>query len=124
MQDVQLDFVPPTDPLEIIKAFFDVSTVVAFVIVLAVILIAKNRYPMMERRRTFWPLIIFAVLGTISMGMDAFDEFFWFSPKAFYDFVWKPTRLLIFLLGIFILVFAFVQFYGFSERLFGEEKDE
>ncbi|MFW9848756.1 MAG: hypothetical protein ACFFF4_06430 [Candidatus Thorarchaeota archaeon] len=124
MQDVSLDFVPPTEPLEILKAFLDVSTVVAFGIVLIVILIAKNRYPMMERRRTFWPLVIFAIFGIISTGMDAFDEFFWFTPKAFYDFIWKPTRLFIFLIGIFILVFAFIQFYGFSERLFGEGTNE
>ncbi|MDF1539217.1 MAG: hypothetical protein P1Q69_09990 [Candidatus Thorarchaeota archaeon] len=124
MQDVVLEFVPPDEPLEIIKAFLDLSTVIAFVIVLIVILIAKNRYPMMERRRTFWPLIIFAIFGIISMGMDAFDEWFWFTPKAFYDFVWKPTRLLLFLAGIFILVFAFLQFYNFSERLFGEETNE
>lgn len=124
MQDVTLDFVPPTEPLEIIKAFLDVSTVVAFVIVLVVIIIARKRYPMMERRRTFLPLILFAILGIISMGMDAFDEFFWFSPKAFYDYIWKPTRLFLFLIGIFILVFAFTQFYGFSERLFGEGTNE
>lgn len=124
MQEVTLDFVPPDEPLEILKAFLDLSTVVAFVIVLIVILIAKNRYPMMERKRTFWPLVIFSIFGIISMGMDAFDEWFWFSPKAFYDFIWKPTRLLLFLIGIFILVFAFLQFYNFSERLFGEETNE
>lgn len=124
MQDIVLDFVPPDEPLEILKAFLDLSTVIAFVIVLIVILIAKNRYPMIERKRTFWPLIIFAVFGIISTGMDAFDEWFWFSPKAFYDFVWKPTRLLLFLVGIFILVFAFLQFYNFSQRLFGEETNE
>lgn len=124
MQDVVLDFVPPDEPLEILKAFLDLSTVAAFIIVLIVILIAKNRYPMMERRRTFWPLIVFAIFGIISMGMDAFDEWFWFSPKAFYDFVWKPTRLILFLIGIFILVIAFLQFYNFSERLFGEEANE
>ncbi len=124
MQDVSLDFVPPTEPLEILKAFLDISTAVAFGIVLIVILIAKNRYPMMERRRTFWPLVIFAIFGIISTGMDAFDEFFWFTPKAFYDFIWKPTRLFLFLIGIFILVFAFIQFYGFSERLFGEGTNE
>jgi len=121
---VSLDFVPPTEPLEILKAFLDISTAVAFGIVLIVILIAKNRYPMMERRRTFWPLVIFAIFGIISTGMDAFDEFFWFTPKAFYDFIWKPTRLFLFLIGIFILVFAFIQFYGFSERLFGEGTNE
>ncbi|MHA2426313.1 MAG: hypothetical protein ACXAEF_16105 [Candidatus Thorarchaeota archaeon] len=124
MQDVTLDFVPPDEPLEILKALLDISTVAAFVIVLVVIIIAKNRYPMMERRRTIWPLILFALFGVVSMGMDAFDEFFWFSPKAFYDFIWKPFRLFLFLIGIFILVFAFIQFYGFSERLFGEGTNE
>lgn len=124
MQDVVLDFVPPDEPLEILKAFLDLSTAIAFVVVLIVILMAKNRYPMMERRRTFWPLIIFAVFGIVSTAMDAFDEWFWFTPKAFYDFVWKPTRLLLFVVGILILVFAFSQFYSFSERLFGEETNE
>ena len=121
MQDVSIDFHPPEDPLEIIKAFLDLSTVIAFIIVLGVIIYAARRYPMIERKRTFWPLILFAILGTISMAMDAFDEWFWFSPKAFYDFVWKPTRLLMFLGAIFILIIAFRQFYSFSERLFGDD---
>ena len=118
MQDVIVEFHPPTDPLTIIKAFLDVATVAAFVLVLVMIIYAKNRYPMMERKRTFWPLIISAVLGTISMAMDAIDEWVWFTPKAFYDVIWKPTRLLLFLVSIFILIIAFRQFYDFSHRLF------
>ena len=123
MQELQIDFHPPTNPLELIKALLDLSTVAAFIVVLVIILYAKNRYPMIERKRTFWPLVGFAILGIVSSAMDAFDEWFWFTPKEFYDFIWKPTRLLLLLVGIFILVIAFRQFYSFSKRLFGEEID-
>ena len=123
MQEVGFEFPPPTDPLTIIKALLDVATVAAFVLVLVMIIYAKNRYPMMERKKTFWPLIISAVLGTISMAMDAIDEWVWFTPKAFYDVIWKPTRLLLFLVSIFILIIAFRKFYDFSHRLFGEETE-
>lgn len=123
MQDLLIEFHPPDEPLTWIKAILDVTTVIAFVIVLVVILYAKNRYPMIERRKTFWPLIVFAIFGIVSMAMDAIDEFFWFTPKAFYDYIWKPTRLGLFLIGIFILIIAFYQFYNFSQRLFGEEID-
>lgn len=123
MQDIGFDFHPPTDPLPIIKALLDAATVAAFVLVLVMIIYAKNRYPMIERKRTFWPLIISAVLGTISMAMDAIDEWVWFSPQEFYNNIWKPTRLILFLASIFILIIAFRQFYDFSHRLFGEETE-
>ena len=123
MQDVIVEFHPPTDPLTITKALLDVATVAAFILVLVMVIYAKNRYPMMERKKTFWPLLVSAIFGTISMAMDAIDEWVWFTPKAFYDVIWKPTRLLLFLVSIFILIIAFRQFYDFSHRLFGEDVD-
>jgi hypothetical protein len=121
MQGVSIDFHPPDGLLELIKAFLDFFTVIAFMLLLAVIIYAARRYPMIERRRTFYPLLIFAVFGIVSSAMDAFDEWFWFTPGEFYDYIWKPTRLWLFLIGIFLLVIAFSQFYDFSRRLFGEE---
>ena len=123
MQELQIDFHPPDDILSLAKAFLDAGAAVVFVIVLLVVIYARKRYPVMERNRTFLPLLLFAVFGVISTIMDAIDEWYWFTPSAFYDTIWKPTRLLLFLIGIFILVIAFHQFYGFSERLFGEEVD-
>ncbi|MHA1968621.1 MAG: hypothetical protein ACW964_12550 [Candidatus Hodarchaeales archaeon] len=64
----------------------------------------------------------FSVLGIISMAMDAIDEFYWFSPKEFYDVIWKPFRLLLFLIAIILLIITFRNFYQFSERLFGEQE--
>ncbi len=124
MQGISVAYHPPATPLELVKAFLDAGAAAAFIIVLIAIYYAKNRYPMIERKRTFVPLLVFAILGIISATMDAIDEWFWFSPKAFYDLVWKPTRLLMLLGGIFILIFAFRQFYDFSHRLFGEDIDE
>ena len=121
MQDLQVDFHPPDDILGWVKAFLDSGAALMFIIVLIVVIYARKRYPVMERNRTFIPLLLFAVLGVISTIMDAVDEFYWFTPKAFYDFIWKPFRLSLFLLGIFILVIAFYQFFEFSQRLFGEE---
>ncbi len=121
MQGVTVEFRPPTDPLQILKAFLDVGTAVMFVILLLVIIHAARRYPVLERRSTFYPLILFAILGMISTAMDAYDEWFWFTPSSFYNEVWKPLRLGLFLIAIFILVFAFERFYRFSERLFGED---
>jgi multisubunit Na+/H+ antiporter MnhB subunit len=112
---------PPENILEIIKAFFDILTVFAFVGLLLIILYSKNKYPIIERRHILWPMIGFSILGIISMAMDALDEFYWFSPKEFYDVLWKPFRLLIFLIGIILLIVTFNYFYQFSERLFGEE---
>jgi hypothetical protein len=122
MQDLIVEFHPPTDILQVIKAFLDLFTFIAFIGVLIVIIYASKRYPMFERKRTFWPLVIFAVLGIISTGMDAIDEWFWFTPQEFYNYIWKPARLIMFLVGIFILVISFWQFYSFSERLFGDNK--
>ncbi len=121
MQDLQIDFHPPDDILGYTKAFLDAGAAVMFFIVLIVIIYARNRYPVMERNRTFLPLVLFAVMGFISTVMDAYDEWFWFSPSAFYNTIWKPIRLSLFLIGIFILIIAFYQFYEFSQRLFGEE---
>ncbi len=121
MQGIEFSFHPPTTPLELVKAFLDIGAAIAFVIVLVAIILAKNHYPVIERKNTFWPLLVFAILGIVSTTMDAIDEWIWFSPKSFYDFIWKPTRLLLLLVGLFILIFAFRQFYDFSHRLFGEE---
>ncbi|MFX0151346.1 MAG: hypothetical protein ACFFAJ_11230 [Candidatus Hodarchaeota archaeon] len=118
----KIDWHPPGDLLEIIKAFLDVLTVFAFIGLLIIIIYSKNKYPIIERRRTLWPMIGFTVLGVISMTMDAIDEFFWFSPKEFYDVLWKPFRLLLFMIAIFLLIITFYYFYKFSDRLFGEEK--
>ncbi|TXT56525.1 MAG: membrane protein of unknown function [Candidatus Thorarchaeota archaeon] len=123
MQNIQIEFHPPTDILGLAKAILDLGTVFAFFIVLLVILQARKRYPMIERDITFLPLIGFSIFGIISTAMDAFDEWFWFTPKEFYDFVWKPTRLSLLLIGIFMLIFAFRQFYAFSKRLLGEEQE-
>ena len=112
---------PPENLLEIIKAFFDILTVFAFVGLLLIVLYSKNKYPIIERRHILWPMIGFSILGIISMAMDAFDEFYWFNPKELYDFIWKPFRLLMFLIGIILLIITFNYFYQFSERLFGEE---
>ncbi|MFX0085219.1 MAG: hypothetical protein ACFFAU_06065 [Candidatus Hodarchaeota archaeon] len=112
---------PPDNLLTIIKALLDVLTVFAFIALLLIVLYSKNKYPVIERSRILWPLIGFSILGIISMAMDAFDEFYWFSPKVFYDMIWKPFRLSIFLIGIILLIITFSYFYQFSERLFGEE---
>jgi hypothetical protein len=121
MQDLQIDFHPPDDILSWTKAFLDSGAAVMFIVVLIVVIYARKRYPVMERNRTFLPMLLFALFGVISTIMDAIDEFYWFTPKAFYDYIWKPTRLSLFIIGIFILVIAFYQFYEFSQRLFGEE---
>jgi archaellum biogenesis protein FlaJ (TadC family) len=117
---ITFSFHPPETLLQLIKALLDSLTVFAFLILLLVIIYAKNRYPVIERRKTFVPLISFAILGTISTFMDAVDEWIWFSPKEFYDQLWKPTRLFLFLGAIFLLIYAFYQFYLFSERIFAE----
>ncbi|MHA2296064.1 MAG: hypothetical protein ACXAEU_03740 [Candidatus Hodarchaeales archaeon] len=122
MVDIEIAYHPPEEILEIIKAMLDVLTVVAFIGLLVVVIIARKRYPVFEKRG-FMAMVGFAGMGIISTFMDAFDEFFWFTPKAFYDQIWKPTRLFLLLIGIFLLVITFYQFYKFSERLFGEEKD-
>ncbi|MHA1248306.1 MAG: hypothetical protein ACTSPE_13340 [Candidatus Thorarchaeota archaeon] len=116
-----VEFRPPTDPLEIVKAFLDVGTAVVFGLLVIVVLLSARRYPVLKRRDIFYSLLLFAVLGTISTAMDALDEWFWFVPSSFYNEVWKPLRLSLFLIAIFILVFAFERFYRFSERLFGED---
>lgn len=121
MQGVTFEFHPPSGILEIVKAFLDLFTVFAFMLLLVVIIYAARRYPMIERKRTFYPLLVSSVFGIISSAMDAFDEWFWFTPGEFYDYIWKPTRLWLFLISIFLLVIAFGQFYDFSRRLFGEE---
>jgi len=121
MQGVTWEYHPPSGVLELVKAFLDLLTVVGFVLLLVVVIYAARRYPMIERKRTFYPLLISAVFGIISSAMDAFDEWFWFTPGEFYDYVWKPIRLWLFLIGIFLLIVAFSQFYDFSRRLFGEE---
>ncbi|MFX0151903.1 MAG: hypothetical protein ACFFAJ_14030 [Candidatus Hodarchaeota archaeon] len=118
----KIDWHPPNDLLEIIKAFLDVLTVFAFIGLLIIIIYSKNKYPIIERRRTLWPMIGFTVFGVISMTMDAIDEFFWFYPKEFYDVLWKPFRLSLFMIAIFLLIITFYYFYKFSDRLFGEEK--
>ncbi|MHA1771496.1 MAG: hypothetical protein ACTSYL_03560 [Candidatus Thorarchaeota archaeon] len=117
-------FHPPSTPLELFKAFLDTGAAIAFILVLVSIYYAKNRYPVIERKRTFYSLMLFAILGLVSTIMDAIDEWIWFSPKAFYDLIWKPTRLFLLLGGIFVLIFAFHQFYDFSHRLFGEDTNE
>ncbi|MFX0182652.1 MAG: hypothetical protein ACFE95_06165 [Candidatus Hodarchaeota archaeon] len=116
-----MDWHPPDELLEIIKAYLDVFTVFAFIGLLIIIIYSKNKYPIIERRRTLWPMIGFTLLGIISVTMDAIDEFFWFSPKEFYDVLWKPFRLSLFMIAIFLLIITFYYFYKFSDRLFGEE---
>jgi hypothetical protein len=111
---------PPEEPLVIIKAFLDVFTVISFIILLIIVLYSR-KYPIMERKSTLRPMIGFSVLGIISTTMDAIDEFFWFTPKEFYDVLWKPTRLLLFLVAIILLIVTFYYFYRFSDRLFGED---
>ena len=113
---------PPEEPLTIIKALLDIATVFAFLILLFLVIYAARKYPVIERRKTFWPLIGFCIMGIISMTMDAIDEFYWFVPKAFYDVLWKPSRLFLFLGAIFLLIISFYQFYQFSDRIFGDEK--
>ncbi|MHA2075501.1 MAG: hypothetical protein ACW97X_12850 [Candidatus Hodarchaeales archaeon] len=113
---------PPENLLEIIKAFLDVITVFAFIGLLLIVIYSRNKYPIIERNRIFWPMLGFSVLGIISMAMDAIDEFYWFSPKEFYDVIWKPFRLLLFLIAIILLIITFRNFYQFSERLFGEQE--
>ncbi|MHA1167839.1 MAG: hypothetical protein ACTSP4_06710 [Candidatus Hodarchaeales archaeon] len=114
------DFFIPDNPLTLIKAFLDVLTAVGFLALLIVVFLAKARYPVIERKG-FIPLVGFAFMGLISTAMDAFDEFYWFDSKAFYDQIWKPARLYIFIIAIFLLLLTFYQFYQFSDRLFGEE---
>ncbi|NHJ01326.1 MAG: hypothetical protein EAX86_04245 [Candidatus Heimdallarchaeota archaeon] len=113
---------PPNEPLTIIKALLDVMTVFAFIALLYLVILAAKKYPVIERKKTFRPLMGFSLLGIISMAMDAFDEFFWFSPKEFYDVLWKPSRLFLFLGAIFLLIISFYHFYQFSDRLFGDER--
>lgn len=118
---VTIDPHPPSETLEIIKAVFDVLTVIAFIILLIVVIYSRKRFIMFEKKRIFVPLLIFSILGVISTAMDAFDEFFWFSPKEFYDLFWKPSRLGMLLLGSLLLLYTFYQFFRFEKRLLGEE---
>ena len=113
---------PPENLLEIIKAFLDVITVFAFIVLLLIVIYSKNKYPIIERNRIYWPMLGFSILGIISMAMDAIDEFYWFSPKEFYDVLWKPFRLFVFLIAIVLLIITFRNFYQFSERLFGDQE--
>lgn len=115
-----IDLHIPTSELDLIKAILDSLTVFAFVLLIIVIFYAKSRYPVINRNSVFFPLISFNILGLISSFMDALDEWFWFFPQEFYNDIWKPTRLLLFLFAIIFLVFAFIAFYAFSERLIGE----
>ncbi|MHA1228755.1 MAG: hypothetical protein ACTSR2_15115 [Candidatus Hodarchaeales archaeon] len=112
---------PPDEILEIVKALLDVLTVVAFLILLVIIYYSKNKYPVIERRNIMMPLFGFGLLGFISMTMDALDEFYWFSPQEFYNNIWKPTRLFLFIVAIVLLLISFYYFYQFSDRLFGED---
>ncbi len=121
MRGVTVDFSPPTQPLQVLKAFLDLATALLFVVLLVAVVVAARKYPVLERRTTFYLLIVFALLGIVSTTMDAYDEWFWFIPGSFYNEVWKPTRLGLFLVAIFALVLSFHWFYKFSERLFGEE---
>lgn len=115
-----IDLHIPETELALLKAILDSLTVFAFILLIIVVFYAKNRYPVFKRETVFVPLISFSLLGLISSFMDAIDEWFWFSPKEFYDLVWKPTRLFLFLIAIFLLVFTFERFYKFSKRIIGE----
>ena len=53
MQDLQIDFHPPDDVLGWTKAMLDSGAAVIFIVVLIVVIYARNRYPVMERNRTF-----------------------------------------------------------------------
>ncbi|MFW9994418.1 MAG: hypothetical protein ACFFD4_20410 [Candidatus Odinarchaeota archaeon] len=121
MAAIELLFRPPEEILEIIKAVLDILTAIAFIGLLAVVIYAKKKYPLVEKRG-FLPLVGFTMMGIISTTMDAIDEFIWFVPGEFYDQIWKPTRLFLLLIAIFLLVITFYHFYKFSERLFGEEQ--
>ena len=52
---------PPDAPLEIIKAFLDVITVFAFIGLLLIVIYSKNKYPIIERNRIFWPMLGFSI---------------------------------------------------------------
>ncbi len=121
LQNLIIEFHPPSDPLELLKAFLDLGTAVCFIIVLGVIIVSARKYPLLQRKDLFIPLITFAMLGVISTAMDAYDEWFWFTPGEFYDFVWKPIRLGLLIIAVIILLITFQRFYMISERLFGED---
>lgn len=110
----------PEELLELLKAIFDILTAVAFFFVLPIIVYARSRSPFFARKNIFLPLLGFAILGFISTAMDAIDEFIWFSPKSFYDEFWKPTRLIMLVVALFVLIIAFGEFYRFNKRLLGE----
>ena len=110
----------PEGVLQIIKAIFDTLNVLAFVFVFVIIFYARTNLPIFKRKSIFYPLLGFAILGIISTTMDMLDEFFWFSPKSFYNSFWKPTRLVLIIIALFLLVMAFAEFYRFNKRLLGK----
>lgn len=110
----------PSDILEIMKSIFDVLIFVTFILLLVIIFITRKRFPLFEKRRIFLPLLGFGSLGLISALMNAYDEFFWFSPKIFYDQVWKPIKLGLMVFAVILLVLMFFQFYRLSKRLLGD----
>ncbi|UJG40579.1 MAG: hypothetical protein K9W45_12185 [Candidatus Heimdallarchaeum aukensis] len=111
----------PDNILAILKAIFDVLLFVTFIFLVVIIFILRKRFPLFEKKKIFYPLLSFGILGTLSSLMNAYDEFFWFNPKSFYDQIWKPTKLGLMVIAIILLVVMFFQFYQLSKRLLGEE---
>jgi len=114
----------PDTLLKWFKASLDVTSAIGFIVLLLVILYARDRYAVFKRSNIFHPLLAFSVLGTISMAMDAMDEFFWFVPSAFYNEIWKPLRLILFIFAVILLLYSFTNFYHFSRRILPSLSEE
>ncbi len=117
---VSFSFVFPDEPLKLIKSLLDVLLVFSFVLLLIVAIYAKNNFPLFKKKIIFHPLLSAAVLGLLSSIMDAIDEFVWFNPKQFYDEIWKPVKMTLIAVSVFLMAFMFIQVLKYSKRLLGE----
>lgn len=114
----------PDDPLKLSKSILDVLTFLAFVGLLLVLIISRNKFPLLNTSKVTVPIGGGTLLGIISTFMDAVDEFVWFSPQAFYNDIWKPTRLGLLLIATLLFILGLYNFYNFTHRLFGNELPE
>ena len=94
---------------------------IAFLFLLVVLFIAASKTPILLKHG-FLEAFTFVILGFISVSMDLFDEFVWFTQE-FYNF-WKITKDVTLLVGAIVLVIGFFRFFAFSARLFGVEPQE
>jgi len=93
--------------------------VLAFLFLLAVIIISLRKSPILSRHGSI-EFLFFVIFGFIHSVMNVFDEFAWIGPYTY----WKFGKDLALLLAAVILVIGFFRFFAFSWRLFGEEEQK